>query len=69
MTFVVVVDLLSLELLDFRLIIAYFGTLRIHQIAPFFPHFFPEGADPPPPEHKCQSTSLQGYIRTLSLVN
>ena len=34
--FIFVVDLLTLELLIFRLIIAYFGTLRMHQSVPFF---------------------------------
>ena len=35
----VVVDLLSLKLFNFRLIVAYFGTLRMHQIAPFLSNF------------------------------
>ena len=32
----VVVDLLTLKLLLFGLVKAYFGTPRLHQIAPFF---------------------------------
>ena len=32
----VVVELVSLNLLSFRFIITYFGTLRMRQIAPFF---------------------------------
>ena len=32
------VDLLSYKMLIFRLIVTYFGTLRMHQIAPFFPN-------------------------------
>ena len=37
---VVVADLLSLKLLIFRLIITYFGTLRMHQISQFLSFFF-----------------------------
>ena len=35
----VVVDLLTLKLLIFSLVIAYFGTPRLHQIAPFLSKF------------------------------
>ena len=42
----VVFDLLSLKFV-IRLIIAYFGTLRLHQIAPFFLFFSKEhNSDP-----------------------
>ena len=42
-------------LLIFRLIIKYFGTLRMHQIAPYL-SFFSGGACPQPP-----STSVNQY--------
>ena len=34
-----VVDLLSKKILIFRLIITYFGTLRMHETAPFLSNF------------------------------
>ena len=44
----VVVDLLTLKWLIFTLVIAYFGTPRLHQIAPFFIKFS-QGSMPPDP--------------------
>ena len=44
----VVVNLLTLKLLSFSLIIAYFGTARLHQIAPFLSKFS-RGSMPPDP--------------------
>ena len=43
-----VVDLLTLKLLIFSLVIAYFGTPRLHQIAPFLSKFS-LGSMPPDP--------------------
>ena len=45
----VVVDLVTLKLLVFRLVLTYFGTTTLHQIAPFFIKIFPgEHASGPP---------------------
>ena len=43
----VAVDLLSLKLLIFRLIISYFGSLRMHQTAPLISFFLGEHAPGP----------------------
>ena len=45
----VVVDLLTLKLLIFSLVRAYFGTPRLHQIAPFLSKFSWGSMPPDPP--------------------
>ena len=58
----VVVDLLTLKLLIFSLVIAYFGTHRLHQIAPFLSKFS-RGSMPPDPS----STSRAVYCYSLPM--
>ena len=52
----VVVDCLTLKLLMFRLVIDYFGTPRLHQIASFLSKFS-RGSMPPDPH----SMSVAAY--------
>ena len=62
----VVVDLLSLKLLIFKLVITYFGMLRMHHFAPFFIDFFPEG-EPHPPRTPRGGNLIFSQMRRLGL--
>ena len=61
----VVVDLLTLKLLIFSLVIAYFGTPRLHQIAPFLSKFFRGSMPPVPPS---TSRSVYCYSQPMHLL-
>ena len=57
----VVVDLLTLKLLIFSLVIAYFGTPRLHQIAPFYQNF-------PDPLARVELCIVTVYLCTCYLI-
>ena len=67
----VVVDLLSLKLLIFRFIIMFFGTLRMHKVAHFFPNFsqgeHAHGPPPPPPNKNLVSVDIHTGVHTRFL--
>ena len=57
----VVVDLITLKLLIFSLVIAYFGTPRLHQNAPILSKFSRGSMPPDPP-----TTSLAAHCYTAT---
>ena len=64
----VVVDLLTLKLLFISLVIAYFGTPRLHQIAPFYQNFH-GGACPRTPLARVELCIVTVYLCTCYLDN
>ena len=67
LTFVVVVDILTLKLLIFSLVIAYFGTPRLHQIAPFLSKFS-RGSMPPDPIARVGLCIVTIYLCTCYVI-
>ena len=63
----VVVDLFILKLLIFSLVIAYFGTPRLHQIAPFLSKFS-RGSMPPDPLPRVGLRIVTAYIGTRFVI-
>ena len=61
----VAVDLLSLKLLIFRLIISYFGSLRMHQTAPLISFFLGEHTPYPIPQVSIHILAGLIFIYTL----
>ena len=63
----VVVDLLTLKLLIFSLVIAYFGMHRLHQIAPFLSKFS-RGSMPPDPPSISRAVYVTVYLCTCYVI-
>ena len=63
----VVVDLLNLKLLIFSLVIAYFGTPRLHQITLFLSKFS-RGSMPPDPLARVGLCIVTVYICTCYVI-